>query len=175
MSEGFPPAETEPGMNEQYPPDALISYFQGQFSDAYIKQSLEETREAKSQNGEFVRSVPIESGHNLTRGSHRILLKPPHPSDTSGVYCEVYAVLINRLASEEPGAQAEAFVIRDFTHNRPGPFWLADHSGVISIEVEDQFIAASDDPLYSADASPVDRARSMLNKYSKYNIVASSD
>ena len=184
MNEGYPPEgyrpEFEPGRFEQFPPEALISYFQNQFRDGYVKQNSELSTDDSIYNGEFVRSEPVEEAHNITRGSHRIILKPPHPTDTAGFYCEVYAIFDKRLAEstndEIPGANARMFVVRDFNNGRSGPFFLVDEDGAICIDIfEDGIITASDDDIIPDSIAPLERAESMLKKFKHYNIVASTD
>lgn len=131
-------------------------------------------------NGMFIRRVPLDAGHELTRGSRRILLKPPHPNDLPGYHCEVFALRFDEgsraLQDEDYLSGVTHYLLRDFTHGRPGSFWLIDDNGaqIVDTEAADYMAVASpdnfDDPL-----SLFEVAEKMFSKYSGYNIVASED
>lgn len=182
-SEKFPPTIEHSGY-EGFPPNSLIEYFQGQFEDAYEKQFSEEGKHFTDVNGEFVRIVPLETDdqHALIRGRERIILKPPHPNDKKRDYCEVYELNLNydyeSNSNSGPGSNSNMFIIRDFTDGLGGPFWLLDSEGVRNIDQDvslDFFMLESDKPENSDDDEIVERAQSMLKKYTHYNIVASVD
>lgn len=168
MSEQYPPSIDDQEMNENFPPFKLVDYFRSQFADGYKKQHSEGTSGINTDNGEFVRTVPLEdpvNGSPLTRGTHRVILKPPHPKDLSGFYCEVFALFSSTEEVDEPGSHAETFVVRDFTNGRPGPFWMADaKAGVTSTDFDlTQIIAVEGDTLYSDSIDSIEIADSMFD------------
>lgn len=182
MSENLPPSVHNQDAHEQYPPFALVAYFQSQFADGYDKQHSEGVSGHNTDNGEFVRTLAVEDsidGHYLTRGADRIILKPPHPVDSQGDYCEIFAVnLDGKYSSDGMGSYAETFVLCDFEKGKPGPFWLVGLDGVVGLDMDFDIesITNPEDSTGDSDlTTPVERAESMLKKYSTYNIVASTD
>lgn len=179
MNEAYP-TEQNNGDHEQFPPYALIKYFQNQFADGYAKQASEVDQVGTEANGEFVRGEPIEQKNSITRGSDRIILKPPHPRDLAGFFTEVYAIFNKSEAhiagDNTPGAHARVFVVRDFIKGRPSPFFLVDEDGAIRIDIfEEDIISATDDNIIPDSIGPIERAEAMYREYRHCNIVASID
>lgn len=156
-----------------------MAYFYGQFKDAIQKESSENRRDDDSLNGMFIQRIPLEAGHDLTRGSRRIILKPPHPHDIPGYYCEVYALRFEDTARNETNEDylrdVKHYLLRDFTHGRPGSFWLIDDDGARVVDVDDPESAmiGENGGINALDAFEV--ADAMLFKYKGYNIVASAE
>jgi hypothetical protein len=167
---------------EALPQRRLMAYFKGQFADAIEKESAESRRDDDSLNGTFIQRIPLDQGHELTRGSRRIILKPPHPNDIPGYYCEVYALRFEDSARDLPNRDylenVNHYLLRDFNHGRPGPFWLLDDDGARIVDVADDTIGAIEEYGGSDETATLDDfviAESMLEKYKGYNIVASAE
>ena len=153
----------------------LVAYLSGQLSDARAKEGAENYRGDRSAHGSFVQKVPIEVGHMLTRGSERVVLKPPHPHDSPGTYCEVYAVApFDPDLPEATELLGERFLVRESLDGQVGPFRLVDESGVHQVDVQDVSHIFDhidvDDPLKQYDL-----ADELLARVSTYNIVASQE
>jgi hypothetical protein len=168
-----------PEFHEKLPSDRLVAYLHGQFMDAVQKETSEGIRDEANVNGAFIKRVPLDSGHDLLRGSRRILLKPPHPGDIPGFHCEVYAVRLDEgsrtLSHEDYLAGVDFYVLRDYTNGRPGPYWLINEDGAGTAEVDDVVPLEPNDFVSASAFEYLEIADNMLGKYSGYNIVASAE
>lgn len=176
--------DSYPLRHEQTPADKLLGYLRGQFNRAYADQKAELLEEQYHDNGAFIRRVvATETGDilpNILDKSDRIVLKPPHPNDIPGFYCEVYAIYDSEVAEltkdDEPGVHAKSFVLRDYSNSRPGQhFWIINTEGVSSLEINNQPDTLPIMNESTALVNPQDIAQSMYNKYSTYSIIASVD
>lgn len=154
---------------------ALVAYLDGQFSDARRKEGAEDERSDFSAHGSFINQVPIENGHMLTRGSERIVLKPPHPNDTPGTFCEVYAIEpYDPDNQDEQTLLEQRFLVRESLDGQIGPFRLVDQFGAHPAEVDADvsylFGNQPQDPLL-----PFVWADELFERLSTYNIVASNE
>jgi hypothetical protein len=166
-----------PEYHEDPPAERLLKYLRGQFIDAYDKQAAENRRGELALHGSFVQRVPLDVGHALTRGTDRIVMKPPHPRDQPGYYCEAFIILLaeDREYDERQmvAGQATKFLIREYTDNLPGPFWLVDEEGTHPVDFDFKTL---DVGLFAGDdAAAQYRAEEMLEQLSTYNIVAASE
>jgi hypothetical protein len=169
------------GTNPEYEAEPaawrLIRYLRGRFAAAYEQMAAGSRQGEMALHGSFVQRVPIDVGHALTKGADRIVMKPPHPRDEPGYYCEAYLILFQSdreyIDRQEIAEHATKFLVREFVDHLSGPpFWLVDEDGVHPVEVDLEKIHPS---MESTSATAQNRAEEMLERISTYNIVASSD
>jgi hypothetical protein len=165
---------------EKLPTDRLLDYINGQFLDAIQKEESEGMRGYDAENGTFIQRVSTDQGHVLLRGSRRILLKPPHPVDVPGTYCEVFAVSLDEsnrsLTNKEFIEKTDFYILRDFTNGRPGPYWLLNGDGAQVASTDDAAMRHySAETVDSNPFKPHETAEKMVDKYLRYNIVATTE
>jgi hypothetical protein len=172
--------EPRPDGQEFTRSDQLIDYLRGQFQDAYSKQWNEDLRAETAVHGSFYQTVPLPTGHELTRDSVRIVMKLPHPHDTPSSYYEVFAIYTERedgtTLPDVSGFFASQFLVRDCTHGEP-IHWLVNDDGARKLDLDIDFdkvtgLAAEepDNPF-----EPYFDAVNLLEDMGRYNIVAMSD
>jgi hypothetical protein len=166
-----------PERHDDSPAKRLLRYLRGQFVDAYDKEAAELRRGERAIHGSFVQRVPLDVGHALTRGADRIVMKSPHPKDQPGYYCEAFLILLAERREyehrQDVALTADKFLIRQYTDNRPGPFWLIDGEGAHPADVD--LDAITFDSIALGETTSQYRAEEMLEQISTYNIVAASD
>lgn len=169
--------------HEPLPSLKLISYLHGQFLDAVQKEESEGGRGHEAPNGTFIQRVPTdaEDRHVLLRGSRRIVLKPPHPSDIPGFHCAVYAVRLDEDSRNLPNREyleaVDFYVVRDYSSGRGGPHMLLNADGAHNADVDPGggLIGVGGVTPEGGVISALETSEQMLAKYSGYNIVAVTD
>ena len=176
MATEFWPSEDP---KEPLPSERLAGYVYGQFMDAIQKEESEGIRDQESLNGTFIQRVPTDTQHTLLRGSRRIVLKPPHPNDLPGYFCEAFAVSLTEGARALPNREfmevVDFYIIRDYVKGRPGPHYLVNGDGAHSVDPEDTIGSLQEMMEGATEISPFDTAELFFTKYRRYNMVAISE
>lgn len=161
--------------HEQEPAERLVSYLQGQCSDAIAKQRAELERGDTSLHGSFIRRVMFTPDQPLLQRTACFLMKPPHPFDNSGVLARVYAVM---PPDYSPGDfydldtnEISHFFVQKQFEDVTSTLWLVDKTGVISTEIGPDANQVSP----NQRNQPEDLAAQLLEELSTYNIVADSE
>lgn len=150
----------------------LVVLLQDAHSDAMNgeqrRTSRLETRAYEHPKGALYQRMPIDApDHALIRGSVRLVMKPPHPKDTTGLFTEVFVLPVqDDVIPETP----EHFLLRSFVDGSAGPFWFVDANGVHPDDVtqltQEQ---VAQDPL-----AALERAEEFYEMLADYSVVPSS-
>lgn len=119
------------------PASALIAFLHDMYQAGYEAQgSYSADRPVAA--GKFIRTVPLAESNKLTKGSHRAIMKPPHPHDQPGTHFEVYALPIGKAVSGAEdrlffGTKTGSFLIRKVIRGEPQEFELLNAGGLVAL------------------------------------------
>lgn len=183
MSEFYiPQPEDFSERHESIPSLELMDCLRGYFEDAYRQKYESRSFNLNASHGAFVKNVPLEVGHVLTRGADRLVLKLPHPFDTPNSYYEVFAVNLRGRDGHEvadtSGVFADQYLIRETREGESGPFLLADEDGLYhaDLNIFDEIEGFSKDPNSGHDVLAIQEcAQRLLQELRMRHIVSSVD
>ena len=180
-------------------PQDLVEYLRTQFLAASKKEEQMNSNTSSFDNGAFYQRVPIPGafGHELTRGSTRIVFKPPFSTMVlvqNDTFVEVFAVQVRgedgHELADSSGVTASQFLVRRFERGSYQPFELITENGVYDADLNEfdpvsGFGTISDESGSAevkdleeqiADAmKPLARAHELFDLLSTLNIVATND
>lgn len=168
--------------HETIPSLELMECLRGYFEDAYRQKYESRSFNMHATHGAFVKNVPLEAGHVLTRGADRLVLKLPHPFDSPNSYYEVFAINLRgrdgHMVADTSGVFADQYLIRETYEGEAGPFLLADEDGVYQADLStfDEVEGFTKDISHAQDVLEVQQqADLLLHELRRRHIISSVD